>query len=59
MTQTALDQKLAQLEREMSHASAAEKAQIAQRIRALLAPEKAKSSGTMDEGEDLFDNMPV
>ncbi len=59
MTRTTLDQQLAQLERDMSQASAAEKANIARRIRALLAPEKTKDAGTINEGEDLFDNMPV
>ncbi len=62
MTQKTLDDTIVQLEHAMQNCSNHEKADAAQRLRALLTPKTTTRTDVADSAdveEDLFDNMPI
>ncbi|MGJ8617434.1 MAG: hypothetical protein ACSHWS_11385 [Sulfitobacter sp.] len=59
MTQTTLDETISRLEREMSDTSGQEKAEAAERLRALLKSKEPTKTDASEDEDDLFDNMPI
>ncbi len=59
MTQTTLEKTIALLEREISGTRETEKTRIGRRLRVVRTPLKSAKSGTADDDDDMFNNMPV